>query len=185
MENSFAEEIYPLPFYRQSKLKWSYHVLNGIVLVIFIGFFFIPGKDQTKVVINSISILFSALFGFMWIVTGFYNKSYVRVTHETLEYKAVFGKRKVVDLKSIYQVKFFSFHGVTLLGIRSSDDNQKSIWKAIDKFFGYGYSITISTPSFSDVDFNKFALTIISKAKEYNSETGGNSATQIDSKQWS
>jgi hypothetical protein len=169
MEGSFAEEFYVLPFYRQGKPKRSLHFLFGFLLVIFLGFIFIPGNDQEKIILNVFFLLLSALFGFMWVVMGFYNKSYLRVTNDTLEYKALFGKHKIISLESIYKVEFFSIQGARLLGIRSNDDSlvERSIWKAIDRFFGYGYSITISLSAFSDVDFDKLALTIVSKVKEY------------------
>lgn len=170
MESTSAEEFYPLPFYRQGKLKWSLHVVLGSLLIIFLGFVFIPGNDQEKIILNVFFLLLSALFGFMWVVMGFCNKSSLRVTCDTIEYKALFGKHKVINLKSIYQVEFFSFQGARLLGIRSNDESQveRSIWKAIDRFFGYGYSISISLSAFSNVDFDKLALTIVSKVREKN-----------------
>ena len=164
-------EVYVLPFYRQGKLKRSLHLLFGLLLVIFFGLIFIPGNDREKIILNAFFLILSVLFGFMWVVMGFYNTSYLRVTHDTIEYKALFGKTKVISIASINKVEFYSLQGARLLGIRSNDNSQeeRSIWKAIDRFFGYGYSITISLSGFSDVDFDKLALTIVSKVKEYNS----------------
>lgn len=171
MESTFTEEFYPLPFYRQGKLKWSLHVAFGFLLIVFLGFVFVPSNDQEKIILNEFFLLLSALFGFIWAVMAFCNQSYLKVTCDAIEYKALFGKHKVISLKSIYQVEFFSIHGARLLGIRSNEERQikRSIWKSIDRFFGYGYSITISLSAFTNIDFDKLALTIVSKTKEKNS----------------
>lgn len=155
-------------FYRHGKVKWSLHVIFGLSLAVFIGVIFIPGKGQEKIISNVFLLTLSALIGFTWVVVVFYNKSYLKVTNDSLEYKAVFGKPKVINLDSIYEIKFFSIQGSRLLGIRSKAEirGRRPIWQAIDRFFGYGYSISISVSAFSDVDFNKLAVTIASRVPQ-------------------
>lgn len=117
MESPLTEECNPLPFYQQSRIKWSLHVAMVFSLAIFIGFLFIPGDDKEKIILNVFFLLLSVLFGLLWVVMGFYNKSYLRVTDDTLEHKAILGKRKVISLESIYQMDFFSIRGARFLGI--------------------------------------------------------------------
>jgi hypothetical protein len=169
VESSLTEkDLYSLPFYQEAKPKWWFHILFCFLIIIFIGFVLIPGKDQEKTILNVVFLLFAVLFGYAWLATGFFNKPYLKITDEYLEYKMLFG-RKVISLKSIYQVEFFSTR-VNQFGIRTtSEQGKRSIWNAVDRFFSGGYSVTIPLSTFSTIDFDKLAVTIIAKAKANNS----------------
>jgi len=116
MESSLVEinGFYMFPLYQTAKLKWSYHFLFCFLIIIFLGFILIPGKDQVKIILNVFFLLFAVLFGYAWLAVGFFKKPYLNINDEYLEYKWLFG-HKVIPLSSIYQVEFFSERELLIL----------------------------------------------------------------------
>lgn len=169
MEPSLAEEngIYALPLHQtppQSKLKWSVHIGYGFMEALFIGFVLVPGDDHKKVILNIFCLLFAVFFGSLWAAMTFFNKPYLIVTEEYLEYKWLFGHKKI-PLKSLYKAEFLSEGGVIKLGIWAHGQHGKrSFWEFTDRFFGRRYSAGIVVSMFPDIDFEKLRVTILSKA---------------------
>jgi hypothetical protein len=173
MENSLIEkDLYTLPYYQQAKPKWSFHIPFFILVFMFLGFILIPGTDQVKIIMNVIWLVFAIFFGYFWLAVAFFNKPYLKITDESLEYG-----RKVISLNSVHKVEFFSGRGgrgVSKLVIRGNEQGKRSFWRELDRFVVKDYSVgdfsvVILGSIFSNIDLNKLALTIIEKVKANNS----------------
>lgn len=169
METPLAEKngLYVVPLHLKpprSKVKVSTHIAYGFVEAMFIGFMLLPGDDRTKFIFNIFFLCFGIFFGYLWVALAFFNKSYLIVTDESLEYKWLFGHQKI-PLNSIYKAEFLSEGGAIKLGIWASGHKGKqSFWEITDRLFGRDYTVGIVVSAFPDIDFEKLRLTILSKA---------------------
>lgn len=164
MEGSLLKKngLYSLPLHQQSKLKWSLHILYSFIIIMFIGFIMIPGNDQQKLILNILFLAFSIFFGYIWLGLALFNKPYLKITNESLEYKWLFG-RKVILMNDIYRVECFSESGVNKLGIWASERGNRSFLEIINRILGRDYSVSIVMSNFQNIDFEKLRLTILSK----------------------
>ncbi|UQZ36793.1 hypothetical protein C2I18_26645 [Paenibacillus sp. PK3_47] len=157
--------VLPLEQKHEAKLRGSQHILYGLMEAIFIGCILLPGDDRTaKFIFNIFFLLFAVFFGYLWLAMTFFNKAYLIVTDEYLEYKWLFGHKKL-PFHSIYKAEFVSESGVIKLGIWADEQGAKrSFWERTDRLFGRTYSAGIAVSAFHHIDFEKLRLTILSKA---------------------
>ncbi|MDQ6419336.1 hypothetical protein RB620_07760 [Paenibacillus sp. LHD-117] len=166
MEDLLREKngLYVLPLNQTAKLKWSLHFLFGFMVVVFLGFIMIPGDGVEKMILNILFLVLAFLIGYLWLAMAVIRKPQLTITNEYLEYKWLFG-HKVIFLKSIYKTELFSESGIVKFGIWSNEEGKMSFWEITDRMFGRDYSVSIVLSTFQNLDFEKLALTIMSKAE--------------------
>jgi hypothetical protein len=169
MEDLITENngLYSLPLHKQAKLKWSFHLLYGFLVTLLLGFILIPGDDSVKLSLKLFFCVFMIFILYSWFALAFFNKPYLIINDEYLEYKWLFG-RKRIDLDTINQIEFYSENGVTKLGIGAIEHGKRSFFEATDRMLGRNYSVSIVVSTFSNIDFDKLRLTLIAKINQRN-----------------
>ncbi|WP_141499837.1 hypothetical protein [Paenibacillus luteus] len=167
MEDLITEknDLYSLPLHKQANLKWSFHLLFGFSVTLLLGFILIPGDDSEKFILNLIFSVFMIFILYGWLALAFFKKPYLIINDEYLEYKWLFG-RKRIDLGTINQIEFYSESGVTRLGIGAIEHGKLSFFEATDRMLGRNYSVSIVVSTFSNIDFEKLRLTLIAKVNQ-------------------